>query len=247
MAAYIRAYRATPKKAKPIVPDGFKRCPRCNTIYPASVDYFYPRKKGLTCWCRTCTIQSVRARYIANPKVKPIAPDGYKFCTKCGEIKPVSVEYFHRNKMTTDGFRPHCKVCVAEYARVYRKVNARKRIEYGRQWYAANKAHTVRRNHAHYKANRELYRAAYQRRRARKLAAEGSHTAADIQAQYKRQNGKCYWCGKKVHETYHVDHIIPLSRGGSDNADNLVISCPYCNLSRGSRLPSEWIEGGRLL
>jgi len=121
---------------------------------------------------------------------------------------------------------------IAEYDRAYREANKEQHRKWWRNWYIAN-PHKV-------KANTH-------RRRARKLQAEGTHTAADIQAQYKAQKGKCYYCAAKVGDTYHVDHVIPLSRGGSNSPENLVIACPPCNLSKGDKLPSEWSQGGRLL
>jgi len=38
----------------------------------------------------------------------------------------------------------------------------------------------------------------------------------------------------------HVDHVIPRSRGGSDDIDNLVPACARCNLSKGARTLQEW-------
>lgn len=43
-----------------------------------------------------------------------------------------------------------------------------------------------------------------------------------------------------------VDHVVPLSRGGADDAENIVISCPTCNLHKHNKLPHEWLEGNRL-
>jgi 5-methylcytosine-specific restriction endonuclease McrA len=92
-------------------------------------------------------------------------------------------------------------------------------------------------------------RAALQSRnkRARKRNAEGSHTHDDIQKQYEYQKGKCYYCQVRVGDKFHVDHVIPLSRGGSNGPENIVIACPHCNLSKHARMPHEWIQGGRLL
>ena len=43
-------------------------------------------------------------------------------------------------------------------------------------------------------------------------------------------NGKCFYCGKKLNfNNYHIDHFIPKSKGGK-GGDNLVPSCPDCNL-----------------
>lgn len=46
----------------------------------------------------------------------------------------------------------------------------------------------------------------------------------------------CQYCGRKA-EDGHVDHIIPLSRGGTDRLDNLAWSCSECNQRKNARLP----------
>ncbi len=95
---------------------------------------------------------------------------------------------------------------------------------------------------------RDLRRVNARNRRAHKRAANGTHTAQQIQEQYTRQKGKCYYCQHKVKwGKHHVDHVVPLSRGGSNDMSNLVIACAPCNMSKNRKLPSEWPEGGRLL
>jgi len=101
--------------------------------------------------------------------------------------------------------------------------------------------------HQYYCAHTEQAKAANRRRRARLKNCEGTHTAQDILLQYKRQNGKCYYCQTNVSKNYHIDHIVPLSRGGSNNPSNLVIACPHCNMSKGKKFLHEWLEGRRLL
>ena len=81
--------------------------------------------------------------------------------------------------------------------------------------------------------------------RALRAGAPGKHTAEDIALQLKSQKGRCWWCGKPISGKYHVDHRIPLARGGSNDPGNLVISCPTCNLRKHDKLPQEW--NGRLL
>ena len=59
-------------------------------------------------------------------------------------------------------------------------------------------------------------------------------------------------CGKEIrHEMnergffthsddYHIDHIIPISKGGSEwDLDNLELSCPTCNLKKGAKMNYE--------
>ncbi|HMN15956.1 MAG TPA: HNH endonuclease signature motif containing protein [Bellilinea sp.] len=77
------------------------------------------------------------------------------------------------------------------------------------------------------------------------LAAPGSFTKEDISLAYESQKGKCWYCQCELNGTYHVDHRIPLSRGGSNDPANLVLACPSCNMSKGNKFPHEW--NGRLL
>ena len=85
------------------------------------------------------------------------------------------------------------------------------------------------------------------RRRARKRAAGGQFTKADVLELLATQGGRCKWCGENVREKFHVDHIVPLSRGGSNGRLNICVSCPTCNIKKGAKLPSEFLmvaQGG---
>jgi 5-methylcytosine-specific restriction endonuclease McrA len=53
---------------------------------------------------------------------------------------------------------------------------------------------------------------------------------------YKRDKGICGICGKKVSAFhFHVDHVVPLSRGGSHTYGNTQTSHPSCNQKKGNR------------
>lgn len=41
---------------------------------------------------------------------------------------------------------------------------------------------------------------------------------------------------------YQVDHVIPYSQGGSDDIDNLVLACQFCNGHKGTRSADEYRE-----
>lgn len=84
-------------------------------------------------------------------------------------------------------------------------------------------------------------------RRANMKRAEGKYTPDDIHAQYRRQKGRCYYCGRELKQKYQVDHVVPLDRGGLNTPDNLVVACKVCNGRKSNKLPHEWPEGGRLL
>jgi 5-methylcytosine-specific restriction endonuclease McrA len=54
---------------------------------------------------------------------------------------------------------------------------------------------------------------------------------------YKRDNHECAYCGSKKQLT--LDHIIPKSRGGGNDWNNLVTCCFKCNLKKGNKTPEE--------
>jgi len=84
----------------------------------------------------------------------------------------------------------------------------------------------------------------YHKRKALKKGSNGSYTKAELQAQFESQQGRCYHCGKWLvlgnGRFCHVDHWIPLSKGGSNNIENIRLLCPHCNLSKNDKLPCEW-------
>ena len=56
---------------------------------------------------------------------------------------------------------------------------------------------------------------------------------------FERDEWRCVYCGYSGN-LLHLDHALPLSRGGSSEPDNLVCACQFCNASKGNRTPDEW-------
>lgn len=55
-------------------------------------------------------------------------------------------------------------------------------------------------------------------------------------AVYERDNFTCHYCGLHANEDeLQIDHIIPVSRGGTNDFSNLVTSCSKCNKKKGAR------------
>ena len=125
----------------------------------------------------------------------------------------------------------------------------RKQYREGSKRFRIRHPEIIKLNNKHYWASHpEETRAYSAARRARLRKAEGTHTPADIQAQLKRQEGRCYYCGVKLDKGYDVDHVVPITRGGNNDPSNLVIACPTCNRSKGDKLIHEWSgNNGRLL
>lgn len=216
-----------------------KRCTRCKQAYPATPEYFYRHTRssdGLQCWCKTCKSLSEGHKPLS---MIPVAKAGNKICPKCGEEYAANAENFGSHKGRPDGLGAWCKSCKKASDKSYSHGNRAKIVARQKQWYAKQPDYEKLR-YARSPNKRLGVKAAWHRRRARKLNASGTHTASDVRKQLERQHGRCYWCNVKLGDTYHVDHVIPLSRGGDDGPHNIVAACATCNLSKGSKLPHEW-------
>lgn len=57
---------------------------------------------------------------------------------------------------------------------------------------------------------------------------------------FKRDNFTCRYCGKSAPDVVlEVDHIIPVSKGGTDDICNLATSCLDCNRGKGAKKLSD--------
>ena len=97
------------------------------------------------------------------------------------------------------------------------------------------------RNRAYHAKHPEKTRARINKRRSIKHNAEGQHSAFDIKSILAAQGSLCFYCGVPL-STYHVDHFIPLSKGGTNYRCNIVLACATCNLRKGSRAPIEFLN-----
>jgi hypothetical protein len=143
------------------------------------------------------------------------SPDNLKRCTKCGEWK--SFDGFHRNANAKDGLARWCKTCACANTRAYQLTDAGKMSR----------------------------RASNHNRRARKQITGGTRTAADdlsaIRAAQTDKKGRliCWRCNKPIKETPHLDHWIPLDKGGSNDPGNLHYMHATCNLTKSAKHPFE--------
>lgn len=67
------------------------------------------------------------------------------------------------------------------------------------------------------------------------------------EAVYAKTNGLCWYCGYEVSDKpeshfsrANIDHVVPVSKGGTDDLTNLVPSCFQCNITKGTQTLEEF-------
>jgi 5-methylcytosine-specific restriction endonuclease McrA len=68
-------------------------------------------------------------------------------------------------------------------------------------------------------------------------------TPSDILEMYEAQNGLCNnpYCHKKLHYKFHIDHVIPLAKGGTSKRENIQLLCRRCNEIKNDLMPDQWL------
>lgn len=135
-----------------------------------------------------------------------------KRCTICQAEKPETEFYKDRSD---------CKACKREMVKSYQSTPKRK--EY-------LKGNTI-------KAARKLY--VYRRRAVRKGVE--SATPKEI-AKLIEVSNTCSYCGCALTDKKTIDHIVPLTKGGTNALNNLVVCCRSCNSSKGAKDRDTWLQ-----
>jgi 5-methylcytosine-specific restriction endonuclease McrA len=63
---------------------------------------------------------------------------------------------------------------------------------------------------------------------------------ADVRRMRSRQRDECYYCSTPLGGLGEIEHVVPISRGGSHSVGNIVISCKGCNRTKAHRTVMEW-------
>lgn len=156
----------------------------------------------------------------------------YKTCSKCKQTKQISL--FNNKASTKDGKRSACRDCELIARREYYAKPFSKRLIYS-QLLESQKAINRLRSRNWNKENNDKRTLAMAKRRALQKG-NGVYVVTPKEI-IKIKNSRCFYCGNLGGE---VDHVIPLTRGGSHSIGNLVPACRTCNSSKNNRLIMEW-------
>lgn len=93
---------------------------------------------------------------------------------------------------------------------------------------AQGKAHRTR-----YRVQRQAGTAAYY---ARRYGGEGIISNEHLYALHKWQDHCCFYCRSGLKGAETIEHVVPLSRGGSNNPWNVTLACSDCNTKKNNRI-----------
>lgn len=227
-----RRAKGKPPAKRAQVRDGLLQCLKCSQWKPANPTFFPEASKhsrGISSTCRDCARIANLERYHANPDNKVRQRES----ARRRRIRP---DVREMERLNATKYRETEAYKLRTQSEEY-KEKGRKRSKEERR----KNPELVRFRISRWgKNNPDKVRQIKAKRRARKLNAHGTFSSKDIEIQLKAQKGLCWHCGELLGEKYHADHLIPLSRGGSNDPRNIVISCPHCNLSKGDKLLWEW-------
>lgn len=224
-----------------------KTCSKCGESFPLTSEYWPKRdtsKDGFRGQCLNCWREKSRNRMkewrITNPE-KAKAASRRAYWENPEKWRQQVHEWYEQNK-------EH----VAEYNKRYREENPEiiqenirrfheENPDYRSNYYQEHKDEYRERARNWRAENLEQSRLLWHRYDARKKGAQGECTPSDAANIYRFQNGRCKYCNADLEATgKHLDHIIPLSRGGNNWPTNLQYLCPSCNTSKADKMPWEW-------
>lgn len=212
-----------------------KQCTKCKEWKDKSEFYRNRcRADGLHGWCKLCMQKAKREHQRANRDEYNTYQRQYR-----EDHKEQWQEYSRR------AYAKHGETIRANVKRYYQEVYSEQAKENARRWNERNpeKVKAARRKHyethreekaayvrAWREANRGKCRAYYNNYRARKESNGGSFTAEEWKELCAEYGFCCVCCGECKPLT--VDHIVPVSKGGSSDISNIQPLCKSCNSSK---------------
>ena len=209
--------------------------------------------------CTKCGIEHPYTVEWFPPTGKP-SPDGKVYlkrsCRACAVAasKAWKMDHFDHYKKQEQGYSKKNSKEKVERARRWRLANLDRARKLERKSHSRPEAkersaawtRTYRQNHPdEWRMKRRAYeatpkrRAAYldnNHRRRAALANTATEPLAEFLWKLRKSNVWCYLCWKPIHGSEcEIDHIVPLSRGGSHTRDNIAPACRSCNRKKSNK------------
>ena len=163
-----------------------------------------------------------------------------KTCKTCNIQK--EIEAFPKSGYT--GRSGYCRDCYNANRRKDRKANPEKYAKHDSWEVRCSKDPNYKEKYnarqRKWAANNPVKSKAQKRRSNLRRRAEGGITEEVRQFILDSYSSKCVYCGEEG--KMEIDHIIPVSKGGTNHIDNLAPACRSCNASKNDRLLEEWVR-----
>ncbi|MFD9918655.1 HNH endonuclease [[Kitasatospora] papulosa] len=233
-----------------LVEHGSKYCSNCWTIkklseFHKSVNH----EGGRLSQCKPCRLSKQIARYESSEKaalarqrknrMESLDAERLRECTACIIVKPHDA--FYRHPKQRSGLSTICSACRSEYSKKWMKSNPGKSADYRNRWEQKPGSRDI------ILANRKRFHTRnpdYNRLKAsQRRAAEKGSTAHPVSQRQVRSllqdlGAKCFYCEGPFE---HLDHFIPIAKGGAHVIHNLVPACADCNLRKSDKMPWDWM------
>lgn len=245
-ARHLREYEPVQRKAA--------RCIRCGTEYAQrGKDHLYctdicrDAEKYVRRRARRRVGKSLRCDYCGAPLPARKRSDT-RWCDKTCAHKGDYLINTDRYKAAARQWRLGNLEALKARATVYGKRNRKRIMARQAEWVAANREkHAAYHRHygRHWRvANPERTRNYKQARRMREYGNPGSIGVPlrEWLRLVNRHGGRCAYCGERP-EVLHMDHVVPLARGGRHAIGNVLPACPPCNQTKAARFVVEWRHG----
>lgn len=132
----------------------------------------------------------------------------------------------------------------AAAAALWRQRNPDRAAALGKAWVDRNRVRARQIKDKYQKSpNGRIHRTiGNHRRRARMVQAAGQYSTAQFKDRWDYYGGRCWMCSGSADG---MDHVKPLSRGGSNWPSNLRPACRPCNARKGTKEATEWLQRPR--
>lgn len=98
-----------------------------------------------------------------------------------------------------------------------------------------------------YRAEHPGCRRVEKKNRKLKVRTSGRLSAGIVKMLLEKQKGKCVVCKVSIKDGFHIDHIIPIAKGGMNVDRNVQLLCPPCNLAKSDKHPVEFMQSNGFL
>lgn len=134
-------------------------------------------------------------------------------CNKCDQIFPVTREFFGQTKQKSGRvtFRQVCRACM--------------------------RANTAR----HYDEAPEKVIARVAHRKDQDARADGNYSDSDIARTRAELGDRCRYCDAPLNGGGEIEHLTPISRGGTHWPANITLACFQCNKEKHSKTLEEYL------